>query len=125
MPLQADNEFQQTKIKDLNKKYNDTVFTTSKRLSKIKEIFNQSKSKKAAATMIKLFADNINKVISEKYGIMPKNIETKLVSSEEFRTKLSFNRIKKSKKTADRIDKYDKNIYSRKKKQQIFVKMYL
>ena len=101
------------------------MFTTSKRLSKIKEIFNQSKSKKAAATMIKLFADNINKVISEKYGIMPKNIETKLVSSEEFRTKLSFNRIKKSKKTADRIDKYDKNIYSRKKKQQIFVKMCL
>ena len=30
----------QTKIKDLNKKYNDTMFTTSKQLSKIKEIFN-------------------------------------------------------------------------------------
>lgn len=29
--------------------------------------------------MIKLFADNTNKVISENYGIMPKNIETKLV----------------------------------------------
>ena len=40
MRLQADNEFQQTKIKDLNKKYNDAMFTTSKQLSKIKEIFN-------------------------------------------------------------------------------------
>lgn len=65
--------------------------------------------------MIKLFADNTNKVISENYGIMPKNIETKLVSSEQFRTKLSFDRIKKSKKIADRLDKYDKNFYSRKK----------
>lgn len=75
--------------------------------------------------MIKLFADNTNKVISENYEIMPKNIETKLVSSEQFRTKLSFDRIKKSKKIADRLDKYDKNFYSRKKKQQIFVKMCL
>lgn len=75
--------------------------------------------------MIKLFADNTNKVISENYGIMPKNIETKLVSIEQFRTKLSFDRIKKSKKIADRLDKYDKNFYSRKKKQQIFVKMCL
>ena len=75
--------------------------------------------------MIKLFADNTNKVISENYGIMPKNIETKLVSSEQFRTKLSFDIIKKSKIIADRLDKYVKNFYSRKKKQQIFVKMCL
>ena len=75
--------------------------------------------------MIKRFANKTNKVISENYGIMPKNIETKLVSSEQFRTKLSFDRIKKSKKIADRLDKYDKNVYSRKKKQQIFVKMCL
>ena len=29
--LQIDNEFQQTKIKDLNEKYNVTMFTTSVR----------------------------------------------------------------------------------------------
>lgn len=31
MRLQADNEFQQTKIKNLNVKYNVTMFTTSVR----------------------------------------------------------------------------------------------
>ena len=62
MRLQTDNEFQQVKIKDLNHKYNVTMFTTNvrggkafaaeqkirelkKRISKVKTISDQNKAK--------------------------------------------------------------------------------
>ena len=48
-----------------------------KRISKIKLLSDQSKSKITAATIIKRSADNMNTVISKKYGISPNNIETK------------------------------------------------
>ena len=135
MRLQTDNEFQQKKIKDLNERYNVTKFTTSvrggkafvaeqkirelkKRMLKIKEISDWSKSKITVKTIIKRSAYNMNKVISEKYGISPNDIETKSLSSKQFRTKFNFDSINKSKKIANRLNKYDKNNYSRKKKEQ-------
>ena len=101
--LHTDNEFQQTKIKDLKGKYNVTMFTIDvwgrkafvseqkirelkKRISKMKEIFDQSKSKIIAATIIKRSAHNMNNVIREKYGQLPNNIETKSMPCEQFRT---------------------------------------
>ena len=69
-------------------------------------------------TIIKRSAYNMNKVISEKYGISPNDIETKSLSSKQFRTKFNFDSINKSKKIANRLNKYDKNNYSRKKKEQ-------
>ena len=47
---------------------------------------------------MKCSADNMNNAISEKYGISPKNIQTKPLPSEQFRKKLNFDRIKRSKK---------------------------
>ena len=69
-----------------------------KRISKIKEISDQSKSKITITIIIKRSADNMNNIIHKKYGISPNDIETKSLSSEQFRTKFNFDRIKKSKK---------------------------
>ena len=96
MRLQTDTRFEQTKIKDLNDKITLTCsqqmfvvgnhflpnkklkkIKIKKRTSKVKLLSDQSKSKIIAATIIKRSADNMNNVISEKYGISPNNIETK------------------------------------------------
>ena len=132
MRLHTDNEFQQAKIKDLKGKFNITMFTTDvrgrkafaaeqkirelkKRISKIKEIFDQSKSEIIATTIIKRSAHNMNNVISEKYRLSPNNIETKSMPSEQFRTNYNFDIIKKSKKIADRLHKYDKKFIQERK----------
>ena len=82
MRLQTDNDFQQTKIKDLNDKYNITMFTANvrgrkafaaeqkirelkKRISKIKAISDQIKAMISPTTIIKQSADNMNSVISK------------------------------------------------------------
>lgn len=65
--------------------------------------------------IIKHSADNMSNVISKKYGISPNDTETKSLSSEQFRTTFNFDRIKKLKKIGNRLDKYDKKNYSRKK----------
>ena len=64
--------------------------------------------------MIKHSADNMNHVISKKYGILPNDIETKSLSSEQFRTKFNLDRIKNSKQIANRLDKYDKKFIQEK-----------
>ena len=57
----------------------------------------------------------MNNVICKKYGMSPNDIETNSLSSEQFRTKFNFDRIKKSNKITNKLDKYDKKIYSRTK----------
>ena len=57
----------------------------------------------------------MNNVICKKYGVSPNYIETNSLSSEQFRTKFNFDRIKKSNKITNKLDKYDKKIYSRTK----------
>ena len=81
---QVDNEFQQVKIKDLNYKYNVTMFTTSltggkafaakqkisklkRRISKLKAILDKTKAKLPAVTIMKKSAENMNDVKSENY----------------------------------------------------------
>ena len=57
----------------------------------------------------------MNNVICKKYGMLPNDIETNSLSSEQFRTKFNFDRIKKSNKIINKLDKYNKKIYSRTK----------
>ena len=81
--LQVDSEFQQVKIKDLNDKFNVTMFTTSlrggkafaaeqkirelkSRISKLKAICDQKNAKIPAVTIVKQSAENMNNVKSEK-----------------------------------------------------------
>ena len=90
--LQVDNEFQQVKIKDINDKYNVTIFATSiragnafaaeqknrelkSRISKVKTILDKSKAKIPAVTITKESAENMNDVKGEKYGIGPNDVE--------------------------------------------------
>ena len=97
--LQVDNEFQQVKIKDLNDKFNATMFTTglrggkafaaeqnqrtekqnirelTSRISKLRTISDKQKAKITAVTIIKQSAENMNNVKNEKYGISPNVIK--------------------------------------------------
>ena len=91
MRLQTDNEFQQVKIKYLNDKYNDAMFTTNvrggksfaaeqkitelrKRISKVKTTSHQNKAKISSTTIIKHSAENMNNVTSKKYKLTPNEI---------------------------------------------------
>ena len=104
--LQVDNEFQQVKTKDLNDKYNVTMFTTSLRgekafaaeqkirelkggISKVKAISDKNKAKTPAVTIIKQSARNMNDVKSEKYGISPNDIEEKLTIKKKYQIDLT------------------------------------
>ena len=80
--LQVDNEFQHVKIKDLNDKFNVTMFTPSlkgrkafaaeqkirelkSRISKLRAISDKQKAKTPAVTIIKQPAENMNNVKNE------------------------------------------------------------
>ena len=106
MRLQFDQEFQQNKIKQLNKKFQVEMLYTKqhdgktfaaeqkicelkKRISKLNSI--QSKSKQITPTMlIKKLTDNMNKTESAKYGYSPNYIESKSLSSKKFRIVFNF-----------------------------------
>ena len=136
MRLQVDNEFQQVKIKDLNDKYNVTTFTTNvrggkafaaeqkihelkSRISKLKVILDKNKAKIPPTTIVKQSAENMHDVKSEKYGMSPNDIKKKSLTSEQFKTLFNFERIKRSKKISDRLDKYDKNNKLQKRKNYV------
>ena len=94
MRLQVDNEYQQVKIKDLNDKYNNTMFTTSNRdgntltaeqkirelksrIAKLKVMSDKNRVKIPPKTKIRQSAENMNDVKSKKYGISPNDVEKK------------------------------------------------
>ena len=79
MQLQVDNEYQQVKIKDLNDKYNNTIFTTSNmdgkaltaerkirelksRIAKLKAMSDKNRAKIPPKTIIRQSAENMNDV---------------------------------------------------------------
>ena len=66
--------------------------------------------------LIKKLTDNMYITKSAQYGHFPSYIESKSFSSEKFRIVLNFERIKKSKKASNRLDRCDKTLYLRKKK---------
>ena len=93
-------------MKDLNDKYNVTMFTTSLRgekafaaeqkirelkggISKVKAISDKNEAKTPAVTIIKQSARNMNDVKSEKYGISPNDIEEKLTIKKKYQIDLT------------------------------------
>ena len=89
--LQVDNEIKQVTKKDLNDKFNSTMFTTSlrggkvfpaeqkvrelkSRISKLKVISDEEKVKIPAVTVIKQSIENMNNIKSEKYDIILERI---------------------------------------------------
>ena len=98
MWLQADNEFQQVKIKDLNDRYNVEMFSTGVKggktfvaEQKIKELesrvtkLSTLKTKVPPTTIILQSVENMNNVKSKKYGITPNEIEQKFLLSEKLK----------------------------------------
>ena len=94
MRLQVDNEYHQVKIKDLNDKYNNTMFTTinrdgntltvkqkitelKSRIAKLKAMSDKNRVKIPPKTIIRQSAENMNDVKSKKYGISPNDVEKK------------------------------------------------
>ena len=98
MWLQADNEFQQVKIKDLNDRYNVEMFSTGVKggktfvaEQKIKELesrvtkLSTLKTKVPPTTIILQSVENMNNVKSKKYGITPNEIEQKFLLSKKLK----------------------------------------
>ena len=121
MMLQVDNEFQVEKIKDLNEMNNIEIFTTSVRggkafaaEQKIRELKTRMSKLKAQTLKISptkiilKLAINMNNVPSEKYEIIPEEIEKKSFSYERFRTIFNMHQIEKTKLIHDRLNRHDK-----------------
>ena len=58
----------------------------------------------------------MNNVKSEKYKLTPNEIEKKSLENQRFRTEFNFERINISKKSSNRLDRYDRKLHSRTKK---------
>ena len=58
----------------------------------------------------------MNKTDSAKDGYSPDHIKKQSLSSKRFRIAFNFDRVKKLKQVPDRLEKYDKVLYLRKKK---------
>ena len=67
------------------------------------------------SNIIRKATNNMNKTPSEKYGVEPDTIGKKSLASESFRITYDFHRLKKIKKNADRLNKYENRIGCRKK----------
>ena len=65
--------------------------------------------------MIKIAAENMNKTVSAKYGIVPENIEVRIQKMEIFSRSLRFYETKKIQNNEMRVDKYSQRIDRRKK----------
>ena len=65
---------------------------------------------------IEMSTTNMNIKPNAKYGISLENIENKALNSERFKTLFNMHRIEKMNKLTDRMDRYDKKRYLRKRK---------
>ena len=130
MKLQVDQEFQQTKIKDLNELNNVDMFSTSVRggkafaaKQKIRELktrvakLNGQKLKVSPNKIIETSTTNMNIQHSKKYGFSQEEVEKKALKSKRFRIVYNMHRIEKTHKLSQRQDAHDKKKYSRKRKE--------
>ena len=128
MKLQVDQEFQQTKIKNLNELNNVNMFSTSVRggkafaaEQKIRELktrvakLNGQKLKVSPKKIIEMSMTNMNIQSSKKYGFSPEEVGKKALKSERFRTVYNMHRIEKMHKLSQRQDAYDKKSTQEKK----------
>ena len=133
MRLQVDLEFQQNKIKELNKKYNVDMFSTKNRggkafaaeqkirefkkiLFRIKKTYKRLNKRLNSAKLIKKTVQNMNNTKSIKYGLEPEIIEKRSLTDDNFREKFDFYRLKQVSKAFKRYKKHDINIDLRRKK---------
>ena len=133
MRLQVDLEFQQNKIKELNKKYNVDMFSTKTRggkafaaeqkirefkkiLFRIKKTYKRMKKRLNSAKLIKKTVENMNNTKSIKYDLEPEVIEKRSLTDDNFREKYDFYRLDKVTKALNRYKKYDVNIDFRRKR---------
>ena len=131
--LQTDLEFQQNKIKKLNKKYNVEMFSTrlrggkafaaeqnirefKKLLLKVKTFYQKSKTKFKPYEIIRKVTANMNKTKTVKYQIEPEDVEKKALADDNFREKFDFYRLSKIGKENKRYKRYmsKKDSYKRK-----------
>ena len=133
MRLQVDLEFQQNKIKELNKKYNVDMFSTKNRggkayaaeqkirefkkiLFRIKKTYKRLNKRLNSAKLIKKTVQNMNNTKSIKYGLEPEIIEKRSLTDDNFREKYDFYRLNQVTKALKRYKKHDVNIDLRRKK---------
>ena len=133
MRLQVDLEFQQNKIKELNKKYNVDMFSTKIRggkayaaeqkirefkkiLFRIKKTYKRLNKRLNSAKLIKQTVQNMNNTKSIKYDLEPEVIENCSLKDDNFREKYDFYRLQQVTKALKRYKKYDANIDLKKKK---------
>ena len=133
MRLQVDLEFQQNKIKELNKKYNVEMFSTKTRggkafaaeqkirefkkiLFRIKKTYKRLNKRLNSAKLIKQTVQNMNNTKSIKYDLEPEVIENRSLKDDNFREKYDFYRLQQVTKAFKRYKKYDANIDLKRKK---------
>ena len=134
MRLQVDLEFQQNKIKNINKKYNVDMFTTKNRggkayaaeqkirefkktLFRIKKTYKRLKKRLNSAKLIKKAVENMNNTKSIKYGFEPELIEKQSLNDENFKERYDFHRLKTITKAFERYKRHDLAVdFKRKKK---------
>ena len=124
MRLQTDLEFQQNKIKRLNKKYNVEMFSTKLRggktfaaeqkirefkklLLKMKTLFKKSSKRSKPNEIIRKVTTNMNKTKTERYQMEPKEVEKQALSDDDFREKYDFYRLEKVGKHTNRLNRYN------------------
>ena len=133
MRLQVDLEFQQNKIKELNKKYNVEMFSTKTRggkafaaeqkirefkkiLFRIKKTYKRLNKRLNSTKLIKQAVQNMNNTKSIKYDLEPEVIENRSLKDDNFREKYDFYRLQQVTKAFKRYKKYDANIDLKRKK---------
>ena len=131
MKLQVDQEFQQLRIKDLNREHNVEMFSTCLRGGKAfaaeqkirelkKRVVRLSMQRKllklTPKKIIEISTENMNISPSKKYGIAPERVENKAPDSVKFKTLFNMHILEKSEKLANRLDRCDDRIYERKRK---------
>ena len=121
MRLQVDLEFQQNKIKELNKKYNVQMFTTKNRggkayvaeqkirelkkiLFRIKKSHKRLKKRLNSTKLIKQSVQNMNNTKTEKYNLEPEVIERKSLQDENFKERYDFHRLTQITKASERYN---------------------
>ena len=131
MKMQVDQEFQQLKIKDLNRENNVEMFSTSLRggkafatEQKIRELkkgvalLNSQRKllKLTPKKIIEISSENMNISLSKKYGFAPERVERESMQSKKIKTFFNMHRLERSEKASARLDRYDDKIYERKRK---------
>ena len=117
---------------ELNKKYNVDIFSTAVRVGKafateqklreLKKIIFRLKTLEKNFSkrinpyeIIKKSVDNMNTQPTTKYKQVPNDIEKNTLSSEVSRERFNFSMLEKINREKNRLEKFDKKIYQRKK----------